>query len=137
MIDQEIRIIQDTWSVALKNEDPNIGELFYTRLFENSPQLRTLFNNDVATHSKRFVSMMNYMVNKLEDANLIHEARSVGKKYAEYNVQYEYYECMKEALFWSLRKKLEDRWTPNVMVSWIWFLSILSYIMQDGGRETA
>jgi hemoglobin-like flavoprotein len=137
MIDQEIRIVQDTWSIVRKKEDPSIGVLFYTRLFENSPQLKALFNNDVEIYGERFESMMNYVIDQLNDTNLIPNTRTYMQQYSEYYIQFEHYECMKEALFWSLRKKLEDRWNPNVMVSWIWFLSILGYMMKQGGRETA
>ncbi len=135
MIDQEIQIVQNTWYDVTKNEDPKIGVLFYTRLFEEAPRLKIIFKNDITIHGKRFESMMNYLVNKLNNSNVIHEARSLGRKYAEYGITTEHYDHIKEALFWALRTKLREKWTPDVMVSWIWFYSTLSCIMKDAGRE--
>src|SRR4051812_26971049 len=105
MIDQEIQIVQHTWLNVAKKDEPNIGTLFYSRLFENSPPLRVIFKSDASMHGRKFVSMMNYLVEKLDNASLIHEVRSLGKKYAEYGIRSEHYDSIKEALFWALRKK--------------------------------
>lgn len=135
MIDQEIQIVQQTWFNLAKENDSEIGELFYTRLFENDPHLRNLFRNSISAHGRRFVSMMNYLIIKLDNTSVIHQARSLGRKYAEYGIQNKDYDYIKEALFWTLKKKLGERWTPDVMVSWIWFFSTIGLLMKDAGAE--
>ena len=135
MIDDEIQIVQHTWLDIAKHEGPSIGVLFYTKLFEQSPPIKLVLRNDASSHGKKFVSMMNYLIEKLDTSNVIHEARSLGRKYADYGLRTEHYDSIKEALFWALRNKLGDKWTPNVMVSWIWFYSTISCIMKDAGRE--
>lgn len=135
MIDQEIKIVRHTWMDVAKKDGPDIGELFYSRLFENSPALKIIFKHSTPSYSRWFVNMMNCLVNKLDDTNVIHDARTLGKKYAENGIRDEHYDCIKEAFFWALKKKLGEKWTPAVMVSWIWFYSTISFIMKGGGSE--
>ncbi len=135
MIDQEILIVQHTWLDVAKKEGPNFGELFYTRLFELSPQLEMHLKTDLASYSKKLISVLDYLIEKLDNISVIHEARVLGKKYAHYGIKPEDYGSIKEAFFWALKKKLADKWTPTVMVSWIWFYSTLSCIMKDAGTE--
>lgn len=135
MIDQEILIVQHTWLDVAKKEGPNFGELFYTKLFELSPQLKMHLKTDLACYSKKLISVLDYLIEKLDNVSVIHEARVLGKKYAHYGIKQEDYANIKEAFFWALKNKLADKWTPTVMVSWIWFYSTLSCIMKDAGAE--
>ena len=135
MIDEEIKIVRHTWMNVAKEDGPDIGELFYSHLFERYPNLKLIFKHSTPSYSRWFVTMMNCLVNKLNDPNVIHDARSLGKKYAENGIKDEHYEYMREAFFWALRKKLGDQWNPTVMVSWIWFYSTISFIMKGGSSE--
>lgn len=131
MVDEEIQIVQHTWLDVAKKEEPHFGILFYTKLFEQSPHLKMHLKDDVTSYSKKLISVLDYLIEKLDSASVIHEARVLGKKYAAYGIKTEDYASIKEAFFWALRNKLGEKWTPAVMVSWVWFYSTLSCIMKD------
>ncbi len=135
MVDQEIQIVQHTWLDVAKKEEPNFGELFYTKLFEQSPQFKTIIHEDPIVNSKQLISTLDYLIEKLDRSCFIEEARSLGKKCAEYGIRNEDYDLIKSAFFWALKTKLQEKWTPTVMVAWIWFYSTISFIMKDASRE--
>jgi len=131
MVDKEIYIVRDTWTAATHNSTPGIEKLFYQKLFESSPELKLVFTEDAEANGVKFITMMNTIINRLDDVRKIHEMRNVGKNYTSGILRNQDYTAMKDSLFWALKTKLGDRWTVQVMISWIWFFSVLSYLMRD------
>ena len=134
MIEQEIQIVQSTWQDIQKNTDPRFGSLFYNRLYEEAPNIRNCFDGESRDESGNFINHLGNLISELHQSQFIHDARVLGKKYYQSGLQKEHYENIRHALFWALRSKLGEKWTPNVMVSWIWFYSTISCIMMDGSR---
>ena len=135
MVDQEIQIVQHTWLDVAKKEEPHFAELFYTKLFEQSPQFKSIIEQDANFNSKQLISILDYLIEKLDKSCFIEEARTLGKKCAAYGIRNEDYDLIKQAFFLALKTKLKEKWTPTVMVSWIWFYSTISYLMKDASRE--
>ena len=135
MIDQEIQIIRETWRDVSQVRGTDIGLLFYNKLFENVTHLPHIFQNDLREQSRKFISMMNYIINKLDDASFIQDVRAMGKKYTAYGIEEGHFTQIKDAMFWVLQTKLGERWTPHVMVSWVWCFSMLGYFISEQSRQ--
>ena len=43
-----------------------VGELFYNRLFEIAPQVRHLFHSPMPEQSRKLLSMLQYIISKLD-----------------------------------------------------------------------
>jgi hemoglobin-like flavoprotein len=134
MVEDEIKIIKETWQDIAKRPGADIEMLLYNRLFEHVPALPPSFQHDLRGHCKKFIVMHNYIINKLDNANFIHDVRSLGKKYSNDGIREEHFEQIKQALLWALKNKLKDEWTPSVMVSWVWYFSMLDCILKDSKK---
>jgi hemoglobin-like flavoprotein len=131
MIEEEIKIIKESWEDVAKRPGEDINILLYQRLADYAPALPCSYQNDLRGNCRRIIIMHNYLINKLDNANFIHDVRSMGKKYSEEGITPGDLEQIKKAIFWALQKKLQDKWTPSVMVSWVWYFSILESIIKD------
>jgi len=135
MIDEEINIVRQTWSKLTTENSNSVADEFYKNLFNNCPHLTNTFKNDVNNHGKEFIENMNFILLQLDNKHMIREMQMLGIKYASYGIRYEDYECIKKALFQTLKSKLAELWTPSVMVSWVWFYSTVSHIMKYSGNQ--
>src|SRR5215216_1679784 len=105
MIEQEIQIVQSTWTDIQRNNDPRFGVLFYNRLFEQEPALKICFKDEVRQETNTFIDELGDLISELNQTRFIHDARSLGKKYTASGIRKEHYETIKHALFWALRSK--------------------------------
>jgi hemoglobin-like flavoprotein len=136
MIEQEINIVRQTWKNLITEQGESLATEFYAQLFICCPHLTDVFKDDFATKGKDFIDNMNYIISQLDNPCMIREMQILGIKYASYGIRYEDYECMKKALFHSLKVKLAEQWTPTVMVSWVWFYSTVSHIMKYAAGQS-
>lgn len=135
MIDEEINIVRQTWSKLTAEKASSVADEFYVNLFQNCPHLAGTLKNDAHEHGKEFIENMNFILFHLDSKHMIREMQMLGIKYASYGIRYEDYECIKKALFHTLKSKLAELWTPTVMVSWVWFFSTVSHIMKYAGNQ--
>ena len=112
------------------------GEMFYARLFEIDPSLRSLFKGDIAEQSKKLMQMLAVAVNSLNNLEAIVPAvQALGARHAGYGVKDRDYGTVAEALLWTLQKGLGDAFTPEVKTSWVAAYTVLSGTMQEAAKE--
>ena len=54
MTSKQIELVQTSWE-AIKPLGKEAGEIFYRRLFEAAPQLRTMFKDDMSQQAAKLV----------------------------------------------------------------------------------
>jgi hemoglobin-like flavoprotein len=95
------------------------GILFYRRLFELDPSLRSLFKGDIETQSKKLMTMIGVAVNGLDRLDTIVPAvDALGIRHADYGVTDAHYDTVATALLWTLEQGLGDRFTPAARGAW-------------------
>jgi len=62
----QIELIRDSF-IRLQPDVENASELFYRRLFEIAPELRELFNDDMAGQGMRFMSTLGVILDHFDD----------------------------------------------------------------------
>ena len=107
-----------------------LGDVFYTKLFYDNPELRKMFPQEMEEQNKKLIDMLNIIIERLENLNeLKGEIIAVAKRHVDYGVKTEYYNMVGAALLWTLQKALGKDWTEELKTAWINCYNVLSGTM--------
>ena len=127
----QITLVQDTFD-KIRPISEKAAKLFYNRLFELDPSLKSLFKGDMKTQGKMLMQMLDYAVTGLDRLDTIILAiQNLGIRHAGYGVKDEYYETAREAVLWTLEQGLGKDFTPDVKDAWAEAYKLLSDIMKS------
>lgn len=114
------------------------AELFYARLFELDPSLRSLFKGDMKVQGRKLMDMIAVAVRGLNNLEAIVPAvQDLGVRHAGYGVTPDHYETVGSALLWTLEKGLGEQFTDDVRVAWTDAYTLLSTTMIDAAERKA
>ena len=106
------------------------AEMFYNRLFELDPSLRSLFSGDMKEQGRKLMATLKVAVKGLDDvAKLVPVLQDLGRRHAGYGVQPAHYATVAEALLWTLGQGLKDDFTPEMKDAWTNVYSVLAETM--------
>ena len=128
-------LVQDTFdSIAPIADDA--AALFYRRLFELDPSLRTMFRGDMAEQRQKLMNMIGAAVRGLDRLEqLVPIVQDLGRKHVGYGVEDRHYDTVGAALLWTLEKGLGSGFTPEVKEAWAAVYGLLASTMQNAARE--
>lgn len=122
-------------------EPETVGGLFYNRLFEIAPEVRAMFHTPVAEQSRKLLSMIGYVINKLDKLeDIIDEVAKLAQRHVQYGVSAAHYQVVGSALLWTLEKGLGEHWTEEVKEAWVLCYTTLANAMiaaADGAQAAA
>jgi len=127
------QLIRDSFEVV--HEMPEaIAMLFYGRLFNLDPSLRSMFKVDMRTQSKKLMDTLAAVVDSLEHFDRMRPAlRELGRKHAvEYGVRAEHYQLVLEALLWAFAQALQPNFDVETKAAWKAVLEDISKEMLSG-----
>jgi hemoglobin-like flavoprotein len=129
MTPDQIELVQDSFVKVARISD-RAAELFYSRLFEIAPQVRSLFPNDMAEQRKKLMATLAVVVNGLGNLDtILAAAGALAKRHVNYGAEPAHYPAVGEALLWTLEQGLGSSWTPDVAAAWAAAYSMLSDLM--------
>jgi len=135
MTPEQIAIVQSTWASVVPIKD-TAAELFYGRLFELDPSLRSLFKGDMKEQGRKLMAMINVAVAGLERLDaLVPAVRDLGRRHKGYGVKAEHYGTVATALLWTLEKGLGDAFTPAAKEAWTQTYTVLAQTMQAASSK--
>ena len=112
--------------------------LFYAKLFDLNPRLRSLFKGDVYEQGKKLMQVIAYAVENLDRlAEIVPQVRALGERHAGYGVSDRDYETVGTALLWTLEKALGKDFTAPTRAAWAAVYNLLAETMKEGGRTPA
>lgn len=112
------------------------ADLFYDRLFEIDPELRSLFKSDLSEQKKKLMQMLVAAVRGLDDLDaLVPVVRDLGARHHGYGVRDEHYDTVATALLWTLEQGLGEAFTPETREAWVEVYGILAATMKSGARS--
>ena len=107
-----------------------LGDVFYTKLFYDNPELRKMFPHEMEEQNKKLIDMLNVIIERLENLDeLKGEIIAVAKRHVDYGVKTEHYNMVGTALLWTLQKALGKDWTEELRTAWINCYNVLSGTM--------
>ena len=131
----QIELVQKTFAVVAPIAD-DVAALFYRRLFEIDPSLRSMFKEDMAGQRLKLMSMLTAAVKGLPRLDrLVPVLEDLGRRHADYGIADEHYETVGEALLWTLEKGLGPEFTPEVRAAWTTVYGVLAATMKAGAAQ--
>ncbi len=130
MTAEQIKHIKTTWRM-IRNIDPSlIGDLFYSKLFADTPSLRQLFPKKMDDQYRKLVDMLNIVVARLERLDVLTtDIADMAQRHVGYGVRPAHYKLVGNALLWTLQQGLGKDWTPEVKDAWVECYTTLSNTM--------
>ncbi len=135
MTPEQVTLVKDTWAQVVPISD-KAAELFYGKLFELDPELKSLFNGDMVEQGKKLMKMIGTAVNSLDKLDTIVPAvQDLGKRHVDYGVKDEHYDTVAEALLWTLGAGLGDAFTDDVKGAWTDTYVTLATVMKEAANS--
>jgi nitric oxide dioxygenase len=135
MTPNQIKLVQTSFAQVAPIA-ATAADLFYGRLFEIAPQVRTMFPDDLGEQKKKLMTMLGTAVaglNRLD--TLMPAVQALGRRHAGYGVKAQHYASVGSALLWTLEKGLGEAFTPEVKDAWATTYIVLSTTMMNAANE--
>ena len=131
----QIELVQNTFAVIAPIAD-DAAVLFYRRLFEIDPTLRSMFKGDMADQRHKLMQMLTAAVKGLPRLDrLVPVVEDLGRRHVAYGVTDEHYETVGAALLWTLEKGLGAAFTPDVRDAWTSVYTLLATTMKNAAAK--
>jgi nitric oxide dioxygenase len=129
MTPEQVTLVQESFSkVAPISEQAAV--IFYDRLFEVAPAVKSMFPADMAEQRKKLMATLAVVVNGLTNLEAVLPAASaLAKRHVSYGAKPEHYPVVGGALLWTLEKGLGAAWTPDLAAAWTAAYGTLSSYM--------
>jgi hemoglobin-like flavoprotein len=129
MTPDQIQLVQQSFSKVAPIAD-QAAVLFYDRLFEVAPQVKSMFPADLTEQRKKLMGTLAVVVNGLGNLqSVLPAASALANRHVAYGAKPEHYPVVGAALLWTLEKGLGDGWTPEVAEAWTTAYGTLSGFM--------
>ncbi|AWB67754.1 hemin receptor [Saccharobesus litoralis] len=132
MTPQQINLVQQSWEqvVPIAKDAAN---LFYNKLFELDPSLRSLFSEDIEEQGKKLMTVLTTVVRGLKQLDKLTETVwLLGRRHNVYGVSQQHYTTVAAALLWTLEQGLGTAFTTQVKDAWVAAYTVLAQVMQAG-----
>jgi hemoglobin-like flavoprotein len=137
MTPEQKELVQTTFATVAPMADA-AAAMFYARLFELDPRLRSLFTGDMTEQGRKLMRMIGMAVNGLDRLDeLVPAVRQLGIRHAGYGVTDDHYGTVAAALLWTLEHGLGADYTPAVEEAWITVYSVLATTMKEAAASVA
>jgi nitric oxide dioxygenase len=139
MTPDQVKLVQESFAKVVPIADQAAG-IFYDRLFEIAPSVKSMFTGDMAEQRRKLMTMLAAVVNGLGNLeSILPAASALAIRHVNYGARTEHYPVVGSALLWTLEKGLGDAWTPEVADAWTAAYGTLSgYMISEAyGRPQA
>lgn len=133
--DVQRKLVQSTFAAIVPIAD-DAAMLFYQRLFEIAPELRSMFRGEMTEQRKKLMQMLTAAVKGLDRLEqLVPVVEDLGRRHAGYGVEDRHYDTVGEALLWTLEMGLGAAFTADVKEAWTTVYGVLATTMKNAARE--
>jgi hemoglobin-like flavoprotein len=128
-------LVQESFNGVLPIAD-TAADLFYARLFELDPSVRSLFQGDMQEQGRRLMQMLSATVRGLDHLDtLVPAVQALGRRHAGYGVRPEHFDTVGAALLWTLAQGLGSAFTSEVRDAWVAVYEVLAATMKSSIAE--
>ena len=137
LTDDQVKLVKANWN-AVKPIKATAADLFYDKLFELDPSIRSLFKDDISIQKKALMATISFCVATLNHPDkLVPAVRQLGSRHGGYGVTDKHYATVGAALLWTLEQGLGEAFTPEAKAVWTEVYGILSTTMLDAAQKAA
>ena len=129
MTPREVELVRETWRGVVPIRD-TFAELFYRKLFDLDPALRSLFKGDLREQGRSLVAMVSIALRHLHQPERVEQAlRELGRRHVQYGVRDRHYATVGTALILTLDLSLGEAFTQEARAAWEEAYGLLSRTM--------
>jgi hemoglobin-like flavoprotein len=130
----QIQLVQNSFQAVIPIQE-KAAELFYGRLFELDPPLRSMFKGDMVEQGRKLMKTLATVVRGLDNAqSVLPVVRDLGARHLDFGVTDDQYDTVGAALIWTLEQGLGDAFTSDVMNAWVEAYTLISNTMIEGAN---
>ncbi|MBL7775357.1 MAG: hypothetical protein JNK89_05110 [Saprospiraceae bacterium] len=119
MTHQQVTLIKNSWRLLRALDGAQLSDLFYSKLFFDHPELRSLFPSDMSGQHQKLIATLQILIARLDQmATLEQEIAELGRRHQQYGVRPKHYGHVGAALLWTFERVLGSDWTPLVAEAW-------------------
>jgi len=128
---EEIKLIQYSFT-TLTAKSKHVGEKFYKRLFELSPEMANLFKGDMKEQAGHLMRMVKTVVEGLNNPQIILPAiQDLGRRHQEYGVEAEQYKMFGDLLISVVEEELGNDFNAATKKAWQKLYDVLAEEMKS------
>jgi hemoglobin-like flavoprotein len=121
---------------AFALEGPRLASIFYAKLFERYPGVRTLFPADIRAQEGKLMDSLRAVVDHAEaDPKLIEALRQMGARHVKYGAKPEHYPIVCDLLIEAMADAAGPAWSVRLAAEWRQALEIVSRVMLEGASK--
>ena len=136
MTDEQITLVKNSWKIFRKVDAGLIGDVFYSKLFCDNPQLRSMFPASMKHQHKKLIDMLSVIISRLDDlSELLHDMKMMASRHENYGVKPQHYRMVGNALLWTLKRGLGNDWNDDLQEAWTAAYTKLAETMIAGSRS--
>lgn len=137
MTPEQKDLVQTTFADVVPIAD-TAAKLFYGKLFELDPELKSLFKGDMEEQGRKLMQIIATAVNGLDRLDeIVPVVEDLGKRHVGYGVKDKDYNTVGTALLWTLKQGLDSSFTPEVEEAWTVVYTLLADTMKNAAAKAA
>ena len=137
MTPEQIKLVQDSFEIVKTNAE-QAAQLFYNRLFDLNPNLRSMFNESIQEQGRKLMSVLASAVGSLNNLDkVVPVVQDLGLRHHHYGVTHQDYDTVGQALIWTLEQGLGDKFTEATKAAWLEVYGVLSSVMKEAAAKAA
>ncbi len=132
----EIRLIAESYELISVGR--RFAQKFYARLFEQAPEIRALFPDDLSPQVTKLTDMLAALVGKLDSPmELAHLLHALGERHRGYGVDARHFAPVGRALFETLESEIGPRFDGPTRRAWIALYALATSWMHPPADDTS
>lgn len=125
----EIQLIRESFRMVSQHSE-QAADRFYRNLFDDAPETRHLFVNDMKTQGAMLMSKLGLVVAQLQNMDaLAPMLEDLALRHVAYGVKPEHYPLVGTALVKMMGDMLGDDFTPEAKAAWLNAYNALEVLM--------
>ena len=130
MTEDQKNLVRNSWKIIRDIDAMLVGDVFYSKLFADHPELRPMFPENMTAQYKKLVDMLSIIVARVDKLDeLATEISEMAHRHAGYGVRPLHYKWVGNALIWTLQQGFGKDWTEEMHAAWSSCYTELSEMM--------
>ena len=131
----QTKLVQETFA-RVAPQAGEVAAIFYGRLFEIDPSLRSMFHGDMTEQGRKLMQVLAAAVRGLHDLDALKPTLwALGERHRKYGVEERHYDTVGAALLWTLEQGLGTGFTPEVKTAWANVYGVLASEMKTAAMR--
>jgi hemoglobin-like flavoprotein len=137
MTEEQIILVKTSWKIFRKIDAGLIGDVFYSKLFSDNPQLQSMFLSPMKQQYKKLIDMLSVIIARLDDlSGITGDIKMMALRHEGYGVKPQHYRLAGNALLWTLKRGLGKDWNDDLQDAWMAAYTKLAETMIAAVRQS-